>query len=395
MKKVLVVGNSYSFIKRISSLADKVYVVSGNNATSEFSESLDIRENNALEILDFVLENDIDLTIVTSQKALNSDLVSLFVANEKPIFAPSKECASVTISLSAAKKFLYKLRVPTPKFAVFEKLPLALEYTQDANYPLVISNDDNSIRQCCTSVAVAKTFVEDLFQRGESKVVFQDYVYGNEFTFYAVTDGYHALPLTTVTNFKFTENGDGGRLTNGVGAYVPDNKVSSDVLGDIFNNVILQALNNFEKRGIPYVGIIGVNAVLTNDGNYTVLGFSPFFSNVDSQAILNSIEENLLELFEACANGFFADEYEDVLVNDNISVACLIRSRKDGVQIKNIDELDSEISYLNKKITSTVIGDNFVLTSCAKSLSRAKSILKDDVEFISFDGMKCRTDIYN
>ncbi len=395
MKKVLIVGNSYSLAKKLSSLVDEVFVIPGNNAVSNFATIVDIRENSTFEILDFVLENDIDLTIVTSQKALKSDLVSVFVANEKPVFAPSQEVANYTVSLSAAKKLLYKLKVPTPKFAVFEKLPLALDYLQSANYPLVISNDDNSVRQCCTTVSIAKTFVEELFQYGENKVVFQDFAYGHEFTLYAISDGYHALPLTTVANFKFTENGDGGRLTNGIGAYVPDNKISNDIILNIYQNVILKALDNFEKNGIPYVGILGVDAVLTGENKYSVVGFKPFMAEFDSQAVINSIDENILELMEACANGFFADEYDDILLNDNISVSCLIRSRKEGIKLPDLTELDSDITYVTKKSEESFIGDNFVLTSCAKSLTRAKSILKDDIDHISFEGMKCRSDIYS
>ena len=395
MKKVLIVGNSYSLTKKFSSLVDEVFVIPNSNVLSDLATIVDIREDNSYEILNFVLENESDLTIVISQKALKSNLVSVFNANEKPIFAPAQEVANYTISLSAAKKLLYKLKVSTPKFAVFEKLPLALDYIQSANYPLVVSNDDNSIRQCCTTVSIARTFVEELFQFGESKVVFQDFVYGHEFTLYSITDGYHALPLTTVANFKFTENGDGGRLTNGIGAYVPDNRVSYDIVSDIYNNVVLKVLDNFEKRDIPYIGILGIDAVLTGEGEYSIVGFKPFMLEFDSQAVLNSIDENLLELMEACANGFFADEYDDILLNDNISASCMVRSRKEGVTIPDMSELDSEVSYLSKKSNVSSIGDNFVLTSCAKSLARAKSILKDDIEHIFFDGMKCRSDIYS
>lgn len=395
MKKVLIVGNSYSLVKKISSLADEVFVIPGSNSLSDFATNVDIREDSSYEILDFVLENDIDLTIVTSLKALKSDLVSVFVANEKPVFAPSQEPANYATSLSAAKKLLYKLKIPTPKFAVFEKLPLALDYLQAANYPIVISNDDNSKRQCCTTVSIAKTFVEELFQFGESKVVFQDYVYGHEFTLYTITDGYHALPLTTVANFKFTENGDGGRLTNGIGAYVPDNKVSGEIVSDIYQNVVLRTLDNLQKREIPYTGILAVDAVLTRDGEYSIVGFKPFMLDFDCQAVINSVDENLLELMEACANGFFADEYDDIILNDNISVSCVVRSRKEGIPLSGLSELDSEVSYITNKSDLSFIGDNFVLTSSAKSLARAKAILKDDIEHISFDGMKCRSDIYS
>lgn len=395
MKKVLIVGNLYALTKKLAALAEEVFVVPGNKAISEFATCVDIREDKPLEILEFALENDIDLTIVVSEKAIKSDVAGIFQANDKPVFAPTKESANFATSLSYAKRFLYKLRIPTPKFAIFEKLPLAMDYVQSANYPLVISNDNGTKKQCCTIVSVAKSFVEELFSSDEDKIVINDFTYGHEFTLYVITDGYHALPLAIVANFKFTENGDGGRLTNGVGAYVPDNCISEDIVADMFKNVVSRVLDSLEKRGNAYVGIICIDAVLTGENSYSVLGFKPFMTNIDAQAVLNSVDENLIELFEACANGFFADEYDDILLNDNISVSCLVKSRKKGSKIQNIETVESEITYLGAKSDVSVIGDNFVLTSCAKTLSRAKKYLAEDISQLKFDGMKCRSDLYS
>ena len=388
MKKVLIVGNLYSLAKKMASIVDKVFVIPGNPSFVDFAEIVDIREDNAIDVLNFVLENDIDLTIVTSCKGLKSDLVSLFLNNNKPIFAPPFDSANYTLSLSAVKKLLYKLKVPTPKFAIFDKNSLAFDYLQKANFPLIISNDDNSKRQCCTTIASARNYVDDLFMYGEDKVVFQDYVYGHEFTLYVVSDGYQILPLTTVANFKFSESGDGGSLSNGVGAYVPDNKISNSIVEDILNNVALRFIQHMQKNGTPYVGILGIDAVLLNDNSFSVLGFKPFFSDFDCNAVLNSIDENIYELFDACANGFFADEYEDILVNDNISVSCVIKSTKGSIPLETIQNLDSEITFLNDD-------KSLVLTSCAKTLSRAKNVLQEDISFLPIEGIKCRSDIYS
>lgn len=401
-KKVLVVGNLYALVKKLSQLVEKVYVVPGNQSMSAFAECVDIREDNPVELLDFVLENEIDLSIVTSDKAISSDIAGLFQANGKAVFAPTAKSAEIATSKALGKRFLYKLHAPTPKFAIFEKLPLVLDYLKEANYPLVIRTESNQTgrdRMCCTVFEHAKNFVEDLFSAGENKVVIEEYTYGHNFSMYVVTDGYHAIPLADAAKFKFTENGDGGILTSGVGSYVPDYKVPACVKDKLFKNVILNAINSLERKGTPYSGILGVEAVYTGDDSYVVTEFKPFFDDCDAQAILNSVDENLIDLFEACANGFFADEYEDILLNDNHSVSCVISSRSEGKLIKGLESVDSEVSFIaaNEKASEnyTVKGANFVLTSVAKTLSRAKNILKDDVENINFDGIKYRSDIYS
>lgn len=400
-KKILIAGNSYALAKRLSQKVEKVYVAPGSPMMQEFAECVDIREDNAAELLNFALENDIDLTIAVSDKAIKSDIASFFQANGKLIFAPSAQSANFAISKSFGKRFLYKLHAPTPRFGIYEKLQLAVEYLKTAEYPLVVRCDVNDYacdRLCCTTFENAKRFTEELFARGESRVVIEEYVYGHEFTMYVVTDGYHAIPLTLTANYKFTEDGDGGLLTSGVGAYVPAYKVPAEVQEKLFKNVVLNALSALEKKGTPYLGILGVDAVYTGGDSYSVLEFKPFLQDFDAQAVLNVIDENLVDLFEACANGFFADEYEDIITNDNVSVSCLVKSRIAGKVIPDLENLDSEISFLGtvrnkyfEYISSK--GNNLVLTACAKTLSRAKKILAEDLEHIKFDGMKYRKDI--
>ncbi len=397
-KKILIVGNLYALTKFISTKVEKVYVAPGNSMMSEFAECIDIREDNPEELLKFVVDNDIDLTVAVSKKAILSGISDVFQANGELIFAPSAKSAEFAIYKSAAKRFLYKLRVPTPRFGIFEKLPLALDYLKEVSYPLIIKSDcDDSVMSCCCTYEHAKVFVEDLFLCGERKVIIEEYLYGNRFTMYVVTDGYHAIPLTTVRNYNFSDSCNGGIFTSGVGAYVPDYKVSIDVQNEIFKNVFLNVINSLERKSVPYMGILGADIILTENG-YSVIEFKPFFQNIDCQAVLNCIDEDLIELFEACANGFFADEYEDILMNDNVSVSCLVSSRKEQVVIPNVENLDSEVSFLNVQKNKyfeyvSSKGNNLVLTACAKTFSRAKQILSEDLSHIMFESMKYRKDI--
>ena len=399
-KKILVIGNMYALAKHLSEIVKEVYVIPGCSSYSDFATCVDIREDNIPEIMDFVLENDIDLTIAASEKAIKANIVEMFQSSDKLIFAPSAKSADIAISKSQGKRFLYKMHIPTPKFGFFDKLPNAIEYLKDAAYPLTISSDESfngKDRACFSVFEHAKYFAEDLFSSGVSKIVIEEYVYGQYFSIYSISDGYQVLPLTSVKDFKFSENGDGGLYKESVGCYCPDQIVPFKIKTDIFNNVIRPTISKLETSGYPYVGILCVDAVWVGENEYMVLGFRPFFSLYGAQAILNNIDDDVYDLFDSCANGFFADEYEDIITNDNISVSCLIRSRKADVEIYNVNSIDSDISIIGSDKKGerlySVVGDNFVLTSCAKTLSRAKKKLLEDVEAINFDGMKYRSDI--
>lgn len=384
-KKVLIVGNSLPFVRRMLEYTKNIVVAPGDPEIAKLVECVDIREYSVIELLEYVVENDIMLTIVVSDIAIKSDITSLFVENDRLIFSPSAKSADFVLNKSQGKRFLYKLHAQTPKFGIFEKQQLAFDYLKDTKYPLVISSDSHdSVKYFCTTPERARFHIEDLFLSGEQKVVIEDYVYGHEFTLYFISDGYHALPLASVKNFKFTENGDGGILTSGVGAYVPDDKLSSDLINKILNEIVLRGLNYLQNSGKPYCGIIGVEGVLSGDECF-ILNFKPFMYDFEIQAVLNSVDENLLELFDACANGFFADEYDDILTNDNISVSCVLRKRSKIFNSVDLSLVSSDY-FIN--------GDRLILTSNAKTLSRAKMTMAEDIDVVGVTGLKLRTDIF-
>lgn len=407
-KKILIVGSSakeYSLAKKMLSLdnVEEVFVAPGNSAMAEFCSCVDIREDNVHDLLKFVLEKNINLTIATSQKAIKADISSFFQANSQLIFAPTAQSANCALSKSFGKKFLYKLHIPTPKFGVFEKEQPAQDYIKISNMPVVIRMDEElegRDRIVASSLNIAKIFISDLFVKGEQKVLIEDYVYGHEFTFYVMTDGYTVLPLCAVANYKFMEEGEGGLLTSGVGAFAPDYKISSDIEAYIMQNVVLNVISSLQVKETPYLGILGIDCVLKNDGSISVLEFRPFLSDHDCQAVLNLVDDNLYNLFEACAVGSFGDDYEGINLFDAASVSCVLYSRQAGKVISGIETLDNpgDISHFATRKNhymeyETPSGKALVVTKTSRTLSRARLNLYEDIDLINFEGKKFRSDI--
>lgn len=408
-KKILIVGSSanahalslafakYEFI-------EKIYVAPGNDATSEICQNIDIRPDSIAELLNFVMENAIDLTIVTDEKAIKANIAELFQENAQLIFAPTAQSASAAISKSQGKKLFYKLHIPTPRFGIFEKSQLALDYLKRSSYPVVIRADESFLgkdRQVCNNFLNASVFVEDLFLSGCGKVLLEDYVYGHEFVFYVVTDGYHFLPLTTCANYKFQLDGDGGLLTPGMGAFCPDYKLPEEVKDNILEFVVSPIVASLSRKDTPYLGILGVEGVYTPSGDYTVLELKTFLADHDCQAVLNLVDENLYELFEACAIGSFADDYEVLNVSDYASVSCVLSSGKlKNSTIEGLDSLDDGIDVnhfatkKNEYFEYLTTGDRaVVLTKTSSTLSLARELLYENVDVIKFTGKKYRKDI--
>ncbi len=407
-KKILIVGSSakeYALAKYFveNSKADKVYVAPGNVAVEEYAERVDIRETAVSELLEFAIKNEITLTVVTSDDAIRADIVGDFKENSQPVFAPSAGASNFITSRAAAKKFLYRMHIPTAKFGIFEKQQLAIDYVKNENFPLLITTDKNSetdVRAVCSTIPLAVTCINDIFLRNENKVVIEEFLYGHQFTLYVITDGYLAIPIAAVGDYKFQEDGDGGLFTLGSGAYLPDYKVSLDVIDNMMEYVVNPIMLNLQKKQKPYCGVMGIECVLNKDSKPSVIGFTPFFKDHDTQAVLNSLNIDLYDVMIACINGSFADDYSEIPLNEKSILSCVLSARNGGSVITGLELVDdtTDISYFNTGKnnyfeTLTNKGRTLVVTQSAATFSRARELLYDNIADIYFDGKKYRRDI--
>ena len=405
-KNVLIIGNSAkeSAIAKILSNEFNVYVASGNESMKEFATTVDIRESNVIELLNFALETDIYFTIVGSQDAIMQDIENLFSENGLMIFAPSAEASDFATNRGVAKKLFYKLRLPTPRFAIYEKKNLALDYVKKSDMPVVIKTEHHKQKNSvmvCPSYNIAKSFIEDCYFSGEKKVIIEDYVYGTPFTFYIITDGYKALPLGSTQDYKFSLEGDGGIWTEGMGACSPFTKLTYDHEDYIMNEIVYPIINYFADNLTPYLGILGFEGVLTPEGYIFINECRPFLQDHDAQGILALLENDIFKLMHSCVIGAFSDEYDMLDFKDEFAVSCVLSSgqNKNDV-IQGFDDLQEGtlISHLNTKQNEytefETMGDRtLVLTTVGKTLGVATQNLYDEIGAIEFKGKTYRKDI--
>ena len=405
-KKILIVGNGakeYAFAKILSKNND-IYITPTSDTLKEFATCLDIRENNVGELLEFVMENGIDLTIATSEIAIKADIATFFADNKQQIFAPNSKAANIIYNKCHAKKTLYKLRIPTPKFGIFEKFNLANEYIKNQQIPFVIKTNDNNSASIITSPNTAKNIMESIFQEKNRKVIIEDYIYGTPFSFYTLTDGYKALPFGSSLTYKHSLEGNGGQLTNGMGCCSPNYKLSLEQEYYLMDNVIYPTLDYLQISGNAYLGILGVNGILTEMGDVYILGWQSFMQDCDAAAILNNIDDDLYYLFESCIIGSFSDEAEQINLNNNQSISVVLNC-KNKINNENIiqglDKLDEntiltffpQIKQNRYLEYETNYGAALIITSFSSSFAKTKTKVYEEIKDIKFDGMSFRKDI--
>lgn len=406
-KKILIIGNSanaYSLAKKLSA-DNEIFVIPESDSLKEFATCIDIRENSINEILEFVMENDIDLTIPISIESINSNIVEVFQKNNLPIFGPTKTSSEGLFNKLLAKKLLYKLRIPTPKFGIFEKENMALDYVKNTKSPFVIKTKNNSDTVILTSKNIAKNIINTIFLQKGEKVLIEDYIQGTSFNFYIITDGYKALPLNSSIVYKHSLEGNGGQLTNGMGACSPNYKLSTENEYFLMDNVVYPIIEYLESNGTPYLGILGISGILTEQGKLEILEILPFMENSDSAGVLELIDTNLLHVLFACINATFSDDYEYIPQKDfyatTLVLNCKNRDNTKENPINNIDGLDEDTiigfypqtkknKYLEFEANN---GPVINLTSVGRTVASATEKAYKEAEEISFNGLSYRRDI--
>lgn len=407
-KNVLIVGNSAkeAVLTKMLSEEFNVFVASGNNSMKEYAQVVDIRENNVIELLNFALENDIFFTIACSAEAIKEDIANLFSDNGLMIFAPDSTSSQFTIFKSIAKKMFYKLRLPTPRFAVYEKKNLAIDYVKKADMPVIIKTDEQKTKNSimvCPSFNIAKSFIEDCFFSGENKVIIEEFVYGTPFSFYIITDGYKALPLGSTRDYKFSLEGDGGIWTEGMGSESPFTKLSYDHEDYLMNEVVYPVINYLAEELTPYMGILGFDGILTPNGDIAITECRPFLQDHDAQGVLSLVDNNIYQLMHACVIGSFSDDYDLINTKDEFAMSCVLSSgQSKGDVIEGLDDIQDNVyvNHINTKQNEytefETQGDRtLVVTAVAKTMSRAMSNLSDEVMNIDFKGKTYRKDLCN
>ncbi len=370
--KILIVGSDLNaimlaqYIKLQDSTHD-IYITSLDKTEDKSFTPINIRENDVNSICDFVKYNQIEFTIVTSQLAIINGIADKFKKECFPIFAPFAEAARITYFNSIAKKIMYKLKINTPKFGIFDRENLAIDYIRNSKFPIVIGNDFTLITRetkVYETFSKAKLGLQKIFENNNERVVIESYIDIEPIYLYFITDGFNALPLISIERNK-CENFS--TLT------APSSKLSEEMIVKILKSAVYPLLDDISKYAGNYTGVIGLKTKIYKD-NFCVIEFYNGFQEYDFQTFVSLLNEDLLKLLYDTTNGCLADNYDYIKLNDNYSYTIAL-SRKD---IKNTGNEFIESNDENK----------YIITNTAPTLNYAKEQLIDYVETI------CNKEIY-
>ena len=362
-----------------SPLLKKLYCAPGNAGISQDAECVDISATDIEGLKKFVIENSIDLTVVGPEQPLSLGIVDEFQKEGLKIFGPSKSAAELESSKVFSKDLMKKYRIPSASYEVFDNFDNAKTYLDSVKYPQVVKADGLAAGKgviICESrdeavSAVDSIMNQKIFGDSGSRVVVEEFLKGEEASFFVFTDGNDFIPLESSQDHKALLDGDKGPNTGGMGAYSPAPIVSDEIRNKIIEEVVKPTLDGMSKEGREYKGVLYIGLMIDGD-NIKVLEYNCRFGDPEAQPLMMRIDSDILPILVSIADGKLSDK--EIVWNSNPTVCVVMASKgypgdyAKGIEIEGLD-LVKPSKELKIFHAGTKFGeDNKVLTNGGRVL---------------------------
>jgi phosphoribosylamine--glycine ligase len=354
-------------------------------------------------------EREVDLVVVGPEAPLVAGLVDDLDAAGIAAFGPTRAAARIEGSKAYAKELMRDCGVPTASHVLFRDRDEAAAHLACASYPAVLKAD---VLAAGKGVIIAKDerdaraaidvfFGEKRF--GETEVVLEQFLQGEELSLLALCDGECAVPLAPAQDYKRIFDGDEGPNTGGMGSYSPVPGIDSDSAREIAERVHQPIVDELRRRGTPFHGVLYAGLMMSADGEPKVLEYNARFGDPETQAVLPRLRSDLLDLLEASVRpGGLAGV--DPEWSDDWAVTVVLASRgypessSSGDPITGLDEVDgAEVFHAGTAESAgeivTAGGRVLGVTGLGATPGEARDRAYAAAERIRFDGRQFRSDI--
>jgi len=388
----------------------KIYCIPGNAGTKDFAENINISLDNHKSILDFVVEKDIDITIVGPEGPLDAGIVDYFQLNNQKIFGPNQIASKLESSKIYARDLMKKYGIPHPDYICCLNIEDTKKAKEVLGLPIVLKADGLAAGKGVIICNTEKEFKDALniffedknFGSAAQKISVEKCISGPEISVFTVCDRLDYVIINNAQDHKRIFNDDLGPNTGGMGAYSPTNLYNKELEDKIKKNIIDPTLHAMVNEKNPYSGFLYFGLMLVNNEPY-VIEYNVRMGDPETQVVLPMMETSLLTLIDAALNSklkFISYKNKTgYCVTVVLSVEGYPNEYEKGIKIVGLNSLDQDLLFHggtmidqdNQYVTSG--GRVLNVIGFGETLKKAISDAYRIINKINFKGMYYRTDI--
>ena len=363
---------------------------------------------------------EIDLVVVGPEDPLVAGVADRLREAGIATFGPSAAAARLEGSKAFAKDFMARHGIPTAAYAVFDSAEAAHGHVEQhagggREWPCVVKADGLAAGKgvaMCADTAAAHAAIDDMMENRRfgdagSRIVIEEWLQGEEASYYAITDGERIVTLAAAQDHKRALAGDEGENTGGMGAYSPAPVVSEAVEKKILERIVHPTIRGMAQEGHPYRGVLFVGLMIDRAGDPFVIEFNVRFGDPETQPLLVRMDGDLLPLLAGAARGPLD---ESIRVGWKGAAVCVVlasggypRAYEIGRRIEGLEALadDEQIVVFHAGTRRSGSGDGFEtaggrvlgITARGENVEEARERAYRAVEKIRFEGAHHRRDI--
>jgi len=316
--KILIVGSggrehALGWKLAQSPLVTEIMSAPGNPGLAALGRTFALKVEQAAELAALAAREQVDLVVIGPEAAAAAGLADHLQTLGIPCFGPSKAAAELEASKAFMKEFCVRHGVPTAEYKVFDDAIRAKAYLGDRELPFVIKADGlaggKGVVIAETRRAADEAIDEILFLRkfgtAGQRIVIEDFLPGEEASFFAICDGETAIPLIAAQDHKRAYDGDKGPNTGGMGAYSPAPIFTDAVRDQTMERIILPTLRGMKAEGTPFVGVLFAGLMISADGP-KLIEFNVRFGDPECQTLMRRLNSDLAPVLLAAAKGDLA-----------------------------------------------------------------------------------------
>lgn len=292
-----------------SSMVDTLYAAPGNPGIAEHAEcvALDVSDHEA--VIAFCREKSVSLVVVGPEAPLVAGLVDDLKSAGIAAFGPGKIAAQLEGSKGFTKDLCAKYNIPTAAYGRFTDADAAKSYVRETGVPIVIKADGLAAGKGVTiamTEAEADAAIDDClagaFGEAGAELVIEEYLEGEEASFFCLCDGTTALPFGTAQDHKRAGDGDTGPNTGGMGAYSPAPAMTDALIEQTMREIIKPTMQGMHDMGAPFIGILYAGLMLTKTGP-KLIEYNARFGDPECQVLMLRLKDDLLALLKGAVDG--------------------------------------------------------------------------------------------